>query len=81
MSGNVCCPLAQRVEQMDTLHVARTKRRNGDVIQRSGRRAHLMIHEEVQEVLVEIGASVGVAPNVVVPPTRARVAKHGRRRR
>ena len=61
------------------LPIARTKRRNGDVVQRSGQSAHF-ICEEVQEVVVEGDTSGVVASNVAVPPTRARVARRGRRR-
>jgi hypothetical protein len=61
------------------LPIARTKRRNGDAIQRSGRSAHL-IREEAQDVVVDDGASGVVASNAVAPPSRARVARRGRRR-
>ena len=61
------------------LPIARTKRRNGGAIQRSDRHAYLIL-EEVQEVVMEEGANGVVVPNVVVPPTRACVARRGRRR-
>jgi hypothetical protein len=79
MSEKSVLPVCPTCRAYGALPIARTKRRNGDAIQRSGRRAHL-IREEVQEVVVEGGASGVVAPNVAVPPTRARVARRGHRR-
>jgi len=62
------------------LPFAQTKRRNGEAMHRSGRRAHL-IRGEVVEVTMEGGASGVVAPQYVARPTRARVARRGGSRR
>ena len=72
-------PVCPTCRSDGALPIAQTKRRNGDVIQRSSRSAHL-IREEVHEVVVEGGASGVVASNAVVPPTRVRLARRGRRR-
>ncbi len=54
------------------ISIARTKRRNGDTIQRSGRRAHLVPDNEVEEVRLEGGSNCVVAPQDVLRPTRRR---------
>jgi hypothetical protein len=63
------------------LPIARTKRRNGDAIQRSGRRAHLVPDDEVEEVVMKGGASGVIVPQDVLRPTRARNIGRVRRRR
>ena len=63
------------------LPIARTKRSSGDAIQRSGRRAHLVPDDEVEEVRMEGDGSGVVAPQDVLRPTRARDDGRGRRRR
>ena len=78
----MCYPFAQLVKLMVPFLLPghSEEKEFGDDIQRSGRRA-LLIPDVVEEVSVDIGASVVVASHGVVPPTRARVARRGRRRR
>ena len=74
-------PVCPSCRADDALPIARTRRRNGDAIQRSGRRAHLVPDDEVEEVRMEGDGSGVVAPQDVLRPTRARDDGRGRRRR
>ena len=77
----MCYVFAKRTCRADgALSIALTKRRKGDAIRRNGGRTHL-IREEVYEVLVKESVDGVVTPNVVVPRTRARVARRKCRRR